>query len=115
MKLLLADEKLLNSTNGTARPPTRGQTLDQAIDNLSNAVQNGDLSEIPLLVGNTEIMSQMLSVWKCTDALCNSTDVKQLATAPPPMPSSAEKPVLFMQLHLISITTMMIICLLMKM
>ena len=91
VKLLLADVKVLNTTNGTAHPSARGQTL------VENAVQNGDLSDIPLIVDNIQIKSQVLSMGQCADALCNSTDVKELATAPPP--SSAEKPVLFMQLY----------------
>ena len=71
VRVLLADEKMLNITNGTALPPTKGQTLDEAIVNLSNAVRNGDLSQIPLIVNNTQTTVRVSSVGQCTDILCN--------------------------------------------
>ena len=99
VRLLLADEKILNISNGTDLPQTRGHTLDQAIEDLSNAVRNGDLSQIPLIVNDTQMTLTVLSVGQCTDISCNSTDVKELATAPPP--SSAETCTLFVHLHYI--------------
>ena len=62
VRVLLADEKILNITNGTVLPTTNGQSLDQAIESLSNAVRNGDLSQIPLVVDDTQITLEILSV-----------------------------------------------------
>ena len=84
VRVLLADEKILNITNGTVLPTTNGQSLDQAIESLSNAVRNGDLSQIPLVVNDTQITLEILSVGQCINIMCNSTEVKLLATAPEP-------------------------------
>ena len=77
VRVLLADEKVLNITNGTVLPTTNGQSLDQAIESLSNAVRNGDLSQIPLVVDDTQITLEILSVGQCMDIMCNSTEVKE--------------------------------------
>ena len=74
-------------------------------------IQNGELSEIPIIVDNAQIMSQVLSMGQCADALCNSTDIKELATAP--LPSSTEKPVLFVQLYCMNVISMMVVYLFM--
>ena len=84
VRVLLADEKILNITNGTVLPTTNGQSLDQAIESLSNAVRNGDLSQIPLVVDDTRITLEISSVGQCMDIMCNSTEVKELARAPEP-------------------------------
>ena len=84
VRVLLVDTKLLNISNGTMSQPTSGQTIDQAIDDLVNAVMNGSLSMIPLNINNTEVISSLSMVNQCMDVGCNSTaNMTELVTPPP--------------------------------
>ena len=84
VRILLVDTKVLNISNGTMSNSTSGQTLDQAIDDLVNAVMNGTLSMIPLNINNTEVISSLSMVSQCMDVGCNSTaNMTELVTAPP--------------------------------
>ena len=83
IKVLLVDAKALNITNGSMSSPTQGQNLNQVIQNLANAVSNGLLSEIPVVLNDTQMTFKVHSVGQCTDILCNSTNITELATAPP--------------------------------
>ena len=84
VRILLVDTKVLNISNGTMSQPSSGQTLDQAIDDLVNAVNNGSLSMIPLNINNTEVISSLSMVSQCMDVGCNSTaNMSGLATPPP--------------------------------
>ena len=68
--------------------PTSGQTLDQAIDDLVNAVMNGSLSMIPLNINNTEVISSLSMVSQCMDIGCNSTaNMTELVTLTTPTAS----------------------------
>ena len=84
IRVLLVDTKLLNISNGTMSqlPSNSGQTLDQAVDNLVNAVMNGSLSVIPLNINNTEVISSLSLVRQCTDVNCTSNNITEIATAP---------------------------------
>ena len=77
MLLAIADEKILNITNGTVLPTTKlnRQTLNQAIENLSNAIRNGDLSQIPLMVNDTQMILGVLSVGQCVDIICTAKNI----------------------------------------
>lgn len=106
INVLLVDTKVLNISNGTISTPTPGNIdLDQAVENLANAVGDGLLSEIPIVLNGTEMNLEVFSVGQCTDILCNSTNVTELATAPPPSPTSGANTALFVQLH-----SMAVIC-----
>ena len=106
----VADEKILNITNGTVLPTTNGQSLDQAIESLLNAVRNGDLSQIPLVVNDTQITLEILSVGQCINIMCNSTEVKILATAPEPSnPGSSAAYHESQVFAIIALTTMVIV------
>ena len=90
INVLLIDTKALNISNGTTSTQTRGQIdLDQVVEDLANAVSNGLLSEIPLLFNGTQMSLEVFSVGQCTDILCNSTNVTELATASSPLPTSS--------------------------
>lgn len=85
INVLLVDTKALNISNGTTSTPTRGNIdLDQAVENLANAVGDGLLSEIPIVLNGTQMNLEVFSVGQCTNILCNSTNVTELATAPSP-------------------------------
>ena len=111
INVLLVDTKALNISNGTTSTPTRGNIdLDQAVENLANAVGDGLLSEIPIVLNGTQMNLEVFSVGQCTDILCNSTNVTELATAPPPttpgplsLPTSGANTALFVQLHLMAV------------
>ena len=110
VRVLLADEKILNITNGTVLPTTNGQSLDQAIESLSNAVRNGDLSQIPLVVDDTQITLEISSVGQCIDIMCNSMEVKELARAPEP--SNRGSSTVYYKIEvftIIALTTIMVI------
>ena len=66
---------------------------------------DGLLSEIPIVLNGTEMNLEVFSVGQCTDILCNSTNVTELATAPPPSPTSGANTALIVQLH-----SMAVIC-----
>ena len=83
IRILLVDTKLLNISNGTMSQPPSRQNIDQAIDSLVDAVRNGLLSRIPLNLNNTEVISSLSMVGQCMDIDCNSTNVTELAIAPP--------------------------------
>ena len=111
INVLLVDTKVLNISNGTTSTPTLGNVdLDQAVENLANAVGDGLLSEIPIVLNGTEMNLEVFSVGQCTDILCNSTNVTELATAPPPSPTtpslsptSGANAALFVQLHFMAV------------
>ena len=85
--LLLVDLQSLNISNGTLAPteqPTR-RTLEDTIADIGEAVDNGLLSRIPITFNDTEVFYSVSSIGECGDTLCsNSTNVIELATAPPP-------------------------------
>ena len=83
IKVLLVDTKALNITNGSMSSPSQGENLNQVVQNLANAVSNGLLSEIPVVVNGTQMTFKIQSVGQCSDILCNSTNITELATAPP--------------------------------
>ena len=123
INVLLVDTKALNISNGTTSTPTQDQIdLDEAVENLANAVSNGLLSEIPLVVNGTQMSLEVFSVGQCTDILCNSTNVTELAIAPSLSPTSSStdatkitelahktpptsgaKTTMFLQLHYVSV------------
>ena len=111
INVLLVDTKVLNVSNGTTSTPTlQNIDLDQAVENLANAVGDGLLSEIPIVLNGTEMNLEVFSVGQCTDILCNSTNVTELATAPPPppttlstSPTSGANAALFVQLHFMAV------------
>lgn len=111
INVLLVDTKVLNISNGTTSTPTLGNiNLDQAVENLANAVGDGLLSEIPIVLNGTEMNLEIFSVGQCNDILCNSTNVTELATAPPPSPTtpslsptSGANAALFVQLHFMAV------------
>ena len=113
--ILLVDAKALNITNGTNVTPPGGLNLDQAVGIFANAVRNGEFSDISVSVNGTQMKLSILSVGQCSNALCNSTNVTELATAPSPStPSSAVAikyplavPVYFVAL-LLSLMTMLL-------
>ena len=82
IKIILVDTKDLNITNGTMSQPVSGQTLDQAVETFSEAVSRGMLSKIPIVLNYTETVTSVLSAGQCSDTICNSTNVTELATAP---------------------------------
>ena len=82
IRVLLVDTKLLNISNGTMLQSSSEQTLDQAVDNLVDAVMNGSLSAIPLNINNIEVISSLSLVRQCTDINCTSTNITEIATAP---------------------------------
>ena len=47
--------------------------------NLADAVNNGELSKIPLDVNGTEVTLGVSSVGLCTDYFCNSSNVTTIA------------------------------------
>ena len=81
-RVLLVDTKLLNTSNGTMSQPLSDQTIDQAVDNMVNAVMSGSLSMIPLNINNTEVSSSLSVVSQCMDVGCNSTNMTELVVAP---------------------------------
>ena len=81
-RVLLVDMKLLDTSNGTMSQPPSGQTIDEAVDNMVNAVMNGSLSMIPLNINNTEVSSSLSVVSRCMDVGCNSTNMTELVVAP---------------------------------
>ena len=81
-RVLLVDMKLLNTSNGTMSQPISGQTIDQAVDSMVNAVMNGSLSMIPLNINNTEVNSSLSVVSQCMDVGCNSTNMTELVVVP---------------------------------
>ena len=81
-RALLVDMKLLNTSNGTMSQPISNQTIDQAVDNMVNAVMNGSLSMIPLNINNTEVNSSLSVVSQCMDVGCNSTNMTELVVVP---------------------------------
>ena len=83
-QVLLVDMKLLNTSNGTMSQPPSGQTIDQAVDDMVNAVMNGSLSMIPLNINNTVVNSSLSVVSQCMDVGCNSSNMTELVIAPPP-------------------------------
>ena len=75
INLMLVDAKAVNIANGiTTSPPTlnTGQDLEETVQEFVTAVRKGVLSDIPLV-----------SIGQCSDILCNSANIKGLATAPP--------------------------------
>ena len=100
----------MNITNGTVLPTTNEQSLDQAIESLSNAVRNGDLSQIPLVVDDTQITLEILSVGQCMDIMCNLMESKELARAPEPSNQGSNTAYHKSQVFaIIALTTMVII------
>ena len=83
-RVLLVDMKILNTSNSTMSQPPSGQTIDQAVDNMVNAVMNGSLSMIPLNINNTEVNSSLSVVSQCMDISCNSSNMTELVIAPTP-------------------------------
>ena len=83
-RVLLVDMKLLNTTNGTMSQSPSGQTIDQAKDNLVNAVMSRSLSMIPLNINDTEVDSALSVVNQCMHVSCNSSNITELVNAPPP-------------------------------
>ena len=123
INVLLVDTKALNISNGTTSTPTLGNIdLDQAVENFANAVGDGLLSEISIVLNGTQMNLEVFSVGQCDDILCNSTNVTELATAPPPttpslspttpslssttllpLPTSGANTALIVQLHVICV------------
>ncbi len=110
--VLLVDTKALNISNGTTPTPTQGQeSLDQVVTNLANSVREGLLSEIPLVQNGAEMILEVSSLEQCADTLCNSKNVTELATAPPPPdPTSRATGTPFEHLHCMAAVCVMIGC-----
>ena len=90
--LLLIDLKLLNTSNGTSSNLGGRQTLSEAIITFRDAVNNGLLSRIPVMLNDTEVILGISSLEQCGDAFCsNNTSTTLLATAPPPTDNGALK------------------------
>ena len=102
IKIILVDVKGLNISNGTMSQPLSGPTLEQAVETFTEAVSNGMLSRIPILVNDTETSIRVLSAGLCEDTICNLTNVTELAIAPETTGSAK-------QLHLHVITFFCII------
>ena len=62
----------------------QAKPIDQAVDNMVNAVMNGSLSIIPLNINNTEVNSSLSVVSQCMDVGCNSSNMTELVVAPTP-------------------------------
>ena len=122
INVLLVDTKALNISNGTmaTSTPTVGNIdLEQAVENFANAVGDGLLSEISIVLNGTQMNLEVFSVGQCDDILCNSTNVTELATAPPPttpslspttlspLPTSGAKTALIVQLHFVAVICVM--------
>lgn len=112
VKVLLADAKLLNITNGTRMTQPEGQNLNQAVEMFANAVKNGEFSDIALNLDGTETVLNVLSIGQCNDILCNSTNVTELAVAPSPSNAAAVKHALFMQQYAVALISLVMIFLL---
>ncbi len=111
--VLLVDTKALNISNGTTSTPTPGQeNIDQVLTNLASSVSDGLFSEIPVVINGTQMILEISSVGQCTDTLCNSTNVTELARAPPPTsdPTSGATSTLVKQLHSIAVICVVVIC-----
>ena len=76
--------KILNTSNGTMSQPPSGQTIDQAVNNMVNAIMNGLLSMIPLNINNIEVNSSLSVVSQCMDVGCNSSNMTKLVVASTP-------------------------------
>ena len=106
INVLLVDTKALNILNSTTLIPPPGQeNLDQVVTNFANAVHDGLLSEISLVLNGTQMILGVLSVGQCADILCNSTNVTELAIAPP---TGGVKSTMFEQLHYMTVMGMML-------
>jgi len=84
IRIILVDTKDLNISNGTMSQPLSGPTLGQAVETFSEAISGGMLSRIPIVLNDTETVTGILSAGECSDTICNSTNITELATAPPP-------------------------------
>ena len=82
VKVLLTDTKVLNIFNGST--PVQGLNLSQITHDLVNAVNDGILSDIPLILDGNTMNLKISSIGKCTDIFCNSTEVIELARSPLP-------------------------------
>jgi len=93
IRIMLVNIKDLNISNGTMSQAPTGQTLEQAVEVFSEAVSSGRLSRIPIVLNDTETVIGILSAVECSDTVCNSTNVTELATAlPSPSPSPTGRP-----------------------
>ena len=82
INILLVDLYGLNISNYTTPNGGHGLGLDQAVNELASAVNEGSLSQLPVFLNDTELTLNVISVGQCTDFLCNSTNRTILATAP---------------------------------
>lgn len=83
--LLFVDLKLLNISNGTSTPTDNQagrQSLEETITAFRDAVSNGVLSRIPVMLNDAEVIFGISSLGRCGDTFCsNNTNVTLLATA----------------------------------
>ena len=85
--LLVANLQSLDvPTSGTGRM----YSVDEIVSEMADAVRNGELSNIPITFGNTEVVVGVSSMGGCKDLLCNGTNITVLATsgAAPPAPNT---------------------------
>ena len=86
MLLVASLQSLDVPTSGTGRM----YSVDEIVSEMADAVRNGELSNIPITVGNTEVVVGVSSMGGCEDLLCNGTNITVLATssAAPPAPNT---------------------------
>ena len=74
--VMLVDAKILNlhKTGG-------GKNLDQTLATLAHTIDNENLTDFLIIVSNHQVISRVVSVSQCYDALCSSLNITELETA----------------------------------